>query len=74
MASLLGLLGLLNLKFEYIEDGSSVSYSHFGKHRNQTILQQHKTDRPIALDIFAGGGGMSIGLSAPGGMSSTKLK
>ena len=50
----------------YIEDGSSVSYSHFGKHGNQKILQQHTTDRPIALDIFAGGGGMSIGLERAG--------
>ena len=50
----------------YIEDGSSVSYSHFGKHGNQTILQQQMTDCPIALDIFEGGGGMRIGLERAG--------
>jgi len=40
-------------------------YSYFYKCDNQFVPPQNE-DRPIALDVFAGGGGMSIGLKKAG--------
>lgn len=48
----------------YTEDGLS-SFSYFKKFGDQKTSTQN-TDRPIALDLFAGGGGMSIGLKSAG--------
>ena len=48
----------------YTEDGLS-SFSYFKKFEDQKTSTQN-TDRPIALDLFAGGGGMSIGLKSAG--------
>ena len=47
----------------YIEDKTSVSYRLLTP--NQTV-PQHNSDRPIALDIFAGAGGASIGFELAG--------
>ena len=48
----------------YTEDGPS-SFLYFKKYGNQKTPKQN-TDRPIALDIVAGGGGMSVGLKRAG--------
>jgi DNA (cytosine-5)-methyltransferase 1 len=47
----------------YTEDKTSVSYRLSTP--NQTV-PQHNSDRPIALDIFAGAGGASIGFELAG--------
>ncbi|KAL3778165.1 hypothetical protein ACHAW5_008967 [Stephanodiscus triporus] len=49
----------------YTESGPSSLPAYFEKYGGPTIPQKN-TGRPIALDIFAGGGGMSIGLERAG--------